>query len=201
VSDVDPRLVAATREQLSRRPAGAARVGWKFGSGDEEQIGGDHIVGHLTSATTLDDGATYAGGGEQLHADVELAVELGDDLEAAGYAVALEICDLAGHPSIDELGADNDYHRAVTFGSFANDLPSGLRGALVVNGQRRAVGPARTDVEDKVAAIGRVLEASGERLLPGDRIITGLIVNTPVASGDDVVADLGDLGRVGLRIA
>jgi hypothetical protein len=201
VSDVDPRLVAAMREQLSRRPAGAARVGWKFGSGDEEHIGGDHVVGHLTSATTLEDGATYEGGGEELQADVELAVELGDDLVATRYAVALEICDLAGDPTIEELVADNDYHRAVAFGPFADELPSGLEGALVVNGERRAGGYARTGVDDTVGAIGRVLRAAGERLLPGDRIITGLIVNTPLTSGDEVVAELGALGRVGLRIA
>lgn len=30
---------------------------------------------------------------------------------------------------------------------------------------------------------------------------TGLIVNGPVGQGDEVVADLGELGRVGLRIA
>ena len=59
MSDVDPRLVAALREQLSRRPAGADRVGWKYGSGAEEHIGGDHVVGHLTSATLIEPGGDY----------------------------------------------------------------------------------------------------------------------------------------------
>ena len=201
MSVVDPRLVEATREQLARRPAGATRVGWKFGSGDEEQIGGDHIVGHLTSATLLDDGGTYEGGGERLQADVELAVELGDRLDAARYGVALEICDVAGDLGVEELAAENDYHRAVAFGRFADELPSGLAGTLVVNGEQRARDRVRADVDATVAGIGRVLEAAGERLLPGDRIITGFVVNTPVASGDTVVAELGSLGRVALRIA
>jgi hypothetical protein len=201
VSDVDPRLVAAIREQLARRPAGAGRVGWKFGSGDDERIGDDHVVGHLTTATTLTDGSTYQGGGDDLHADVELAVELGRDLEPAKYGVALEICDLAGDMSVEEVAAANDYHRAVVFGPFVDALPPGLEGRLVVNRAPRAAGSAPDDVAGRVGAIGRVLEAVGERLQPGDRIITGLIVNTPVAPGDEVAAELGELGRVMLRLA
>ena len=38
---------------------GAERVGWKLGVGERERIGGELAVGHLTSATRLDPGATY----------------------------------------------------------------------------------------------------------------------------------------------
>ena len=199
-AELDPRLVAAVRAQLSRRVAGAARVGWKYGSGEEERIGGDHVIGHLTSATVLPDGGTYRGGGSDLHADVEVAVELGEDLAPVAYGVALEICDLVGHASIEEVVEDTDSHRAVTFGAFAASLPPALEGALVVNGERRAAGRAPNDVPDRVAAVRRVLDGVGERLEPGDRIITGLIANTAVRRGDEVVAELGELGRVGLRI-
>jgi hypothetical protein len=109
VSDVDPRLVAAMREQLSRRPAGAERVGWKYGSGEEEHIGGDHVVGHITSAT--------------------------------------------------EVVIDNDYHRAVVFGPFADELRDGIRGTLVVNGERRAAGPVSDELAERVAAVDRVLRS------------------------------------------
>jgi hypothetical protein len=200
VRPVDPRLVAAMWEQLSRRPAGATRVGWKYGSGDEEQIGGDHVVGHLTSATTLADGDTYLGGGQRLQADVEVAVEIGDDLAQARYGVALEICDVAPRGTVEELAADNDYHRAVAFGPFADVLPAGSEGALIVNGEPRAAGPVYGDVAERVAGVARVLGSVGERLKPGDRLITGLIANTRVQAGDEVVAELGQLGRVGLRI-
>ncbi len=201
MTDVDARLVAAMREQLARRPAGAERVGWKFGSGDEEHIGGDHVVGHLTSATLLADGDTYRAGGTQLQADVEVAVEIGEDLEPARYGVALEICDLALDGSVEEVVIDNDYHRGVAFGPFADELPQGLQGVLVVNGERKAAGPAAADLVERVAAVDRVIRAVGDGLRPGDRVITGFVVNTPVRPGDEVVAELGELGRVGLRIA
>ena len=197
---VDPRLVSATLQQLARRPIGASRVGWKFGSGQEEQIGGDHIVGHITSATTLEPGAEYVGGGDDLHADIEVAVEIGKDLELARYAVAFEICDLASVGRLEELVAANDYHRAVTFGLFSEYFPQNEIGTLVVNGERRASGPAPRDLAWRVAAMQRVLRAVGESLQPGDRVITGLIVNTPLTSGDAISAELGSLGGVGLVI-
>lgn len=201
MTGVDPRLVAAMRRQLASRPAGATRVGWKYGSGDGERIGGEIAVGSLTSATLLADGATFGGGGRDLHADAELGVELGDDGSVARYAAALEICDLAGDDGPEEVVARNVWHRAVAFGPFVEALPTGMEGALVVNGERRATGRAASDVEERVAAIARVLEAAGERLEPGDRIITGLIVNTSVGAGDEVRADLGELGCATLRIA
>jgi hypothetical protein len=201
VSDVDPRLVTAMREQLSCRPDRANRVGWKYGSGEEEHICGDHVVGHITSATLLADGDTYRGGGEKLQADVEVAVEVGDDLRPARYGVALEICDLALDGSIEEVVIDNDYHRAVAFGRFADELPPGVDGTLVVNGERRLAGRASQDLAERLAAVDRVLRAAGEELRPGDRVITGFVVNPPVRSGDEVVAEMGELGSVRLAIA
>jgi 2-keto-4-pentenoate hydratase len=148
----------------------------------------------------LANGDAYRGGGQKLHADIEVAVELGDDLRPARYGVALEICDLAEDGSIEDVVVGNDYHRAVAFGPFAPTLPRDLEGALIVNGKRRAAGGVADDLDDRVAAVGRVLAAVGESLRPGDRVITGLIVNTPVASGDHVMAELGALGRVSLRV-
>jgi hypothetical protein len=180
----------------------ALRVGWKFGGGDDERIGDEIAVGHLSSETTLEDGAIYSGGGADLHADIELAVEIGPDAEICGYGVALEICDLADGGTPEEIVAKNDYHRAVAFGPLVDELPADLEGALLVNGDQRAEGraPSAGEVTARVKAVERVLRAVGEGLLPGDRLITGLIVNCPVASGDAVTAELGALGRVRLRI-
>jgi hypothetical protein len=200
VNDVDPRLVAAMQRQLASRPPGAARVGWKYGSGDGERIGDEIAVGYLTSATVLADGGIYQGRAKDLYADAELAVEVGSGGSVARYSAALELVDLAGDEGPEEVVATNVWHRAVAFGRFSDVLPRGVEGALVVNGERRATGPAPSDVAERVAAVGRVLDAAGERLEAGDRVITGLIVNTPVAAGDEVVAELGPLGRVTVRI-
>ena len=198
---VDPRLVDAVRRQLAGRPPGATRVGWKVGSGAGERIGNELAVGHLTSATTLADGSTYAAAGADLHADAELAVEVGEDGGIARYAAAVELVDLADGDDPPTVVARNVYHRAVAFGPFTAERPSGVEGALLVNGDRRASGRVPDDVEDTIAAVARVLEAVGEALRSGDRVITGLVVQVAVAPGDLVVADLGPLGRVGLRIA
>jgi hypothetical protein len=183
MGDVDPRLVAALREQLSQRPKDAGRVGWKHGGGDDERIGDEIAVGHLTSARTLEDGTTYGGGGGDLRADVELAVEIGADGEISRYGVALELCDLADGGTPEEVVAKNDYHRAVAFGPFVDALPAQLEAVLSVNGERRSGAPTPTlaEIAHRVAAVDRVLDAVGEALQPGDRVITGLIVNGPVS--------------------
>lgn len=107
---VPPRLLAAVREQLATRPPSARRIGWKYGSGDSERIGGEIAVGSLTTATTLEDGTTYRGGGRELHADAEFAVEIGSRGEIIGYAAALEICDLARRGTPEEVVASNIFH-------------------------------------------------------------------------------------------
>jgi hypothetical protein len=198
---VDPRLVAALRRQLERRPAGAARVGWKYGSGDSERIGGEIAVGHLTTDTLVTEGSMYRGGGGDLHADAEVAVEVSDDGGIRAYAPAVELVDLARRGTPEEVVATNIFHCAVAFGRFVDTLPPGLEGALGVNGEVREAGPAPTDVRQRVAAVARALAAVGEVLRPGDRVITGLVAQVPVRSGDEVVADFGALGRVGVAIA
>jgi len=202
MSDVDSRLVAALRQQLSRRPADASRVGWKYGGGDEERIGGEIAVGHLTSSATLENGATYAGGGQDLHADVEVAVVIGAGGEISNYGVALEFCDLADGETPDEIVANNDYHRAVAFGPFVEALPAQLEAVLFINGERHSAAraPTPTEIADRVEAVDRVLDAVGESLLSGDRVITGLIVNAPVSPGDEVIAELVQVGRVRLHV-
>jgi hypothetical protein len=208
VTEVDPRLARALRAQLAARRAllrdGAVGVGWKLGVGDRERIG-DHIaVGYLTSATRLEPGAAYVPtDGELLHADAEVFVEIGPAGEIAGYGAALELVDLRSPPDTpDDVVATNVFHRAVAFGSSVRALqPGGVEASLVVNAEARDTGRSGEDLADRVAGAGRILEAVGERLAAGDRVITGSIVQVPVSPGDMVEADLGPLGRVGLHIA
>jgi 2-keto-4-pentenoate hydratase len=201
VTDVDPRLVAALERQLRRRAG--ERVGWKLGIGDRERISDEIAVGHLTTATVLERGASYEPDpGELLHADAEVAVEIGANGEVAGYRAALELCDLRSPPDTPEdVVAANVFHRAVAFGPVRSRLPEGGVGArLLVNGDVRDAGRSASDLADKVARAARVLAAVGERLEPGDLVITGSVVQVPVGPGDEVEADLGELGRVRLQV-
>jgi 2-keto-4-pentenoate hydratase len=200
---VDPRLRAALADQLKRRDsalaAGARRVGWKLGIGAAERLGDLPAVGHLTSATELEPGGCFdVEEGVALHADVELAVRIGADGEIAGYGPALELVDLrSAGEAPDEIVRANIFHRGFAFGSF-HRRPSPAA-HLIVDDESRAAAPVE-DVEKRVAAAARVLASVGERLSPGDRVLTGSIVQEPVTVGELVVADLGPLGSVGVRL-
>jgi 2-keto-4-pentenoate hydratase len=209
---VDPRLVSALTAQLEQRDAalarGARRVGWKLGMGDAERIGDGPVVGHLTSATLLDPGAAFGpDANAALHADTELAVRIGTATPGAGevvidgYAVGLELVDLAGaDDGPEQIVAANIFHRAFTLGPPIPSLPAdAIAGRLLVDGELRDSAPAE-DVTARVQAAARILAAIGEPLRAGDWIITGSIVQVPVDPGVTVTADLGRVGSVSLTI-
>jgi 2-keto-4-pentenoate hydratase len=197
-------LVAALQRQRERRQselaAGAQRVGWKVGQGDWSEFGVDLAFGYLTSATQLDPGATYAGGGEQLYADAELAVQIRADAIAT-YAPAIEIVDLGGPSDPEAVVATNIWHRAFALGTAQPSLPDAAQARLIVNGEVRGTAPPPDDLHERVRVVAQLLTAVGERLEPGDWIITGNVAQVPVADGDEVTADFGALGAAELRIA
>jgi 2-keto-4-pentenoate hydratase len=207
VGGFDPRLVGSLREQLVRRQeilnAGARPIGWKLGIGDRERIGSGPVVGYLTSATLLPHGGSFVGPiGSQLHADAEVALELGADGTITRFGAALELVDLSDSGTAEQIVAANVFHRAAVFGTFAATSPTGSFSRLVVNGETRA--HARVPDTDYARALGdvaRLLGTVGERLQPGDRLITGSVVQVSVAAGDDVAAELGPLGRAAAHIA
>ena len=98
--------------------------------------------------------------------------------------------------------ARNVFHRAVTFGEFHREMPPGkTEGRLVVHGQVRASAPVEVDVAARVRAVARLLEAMGEQLRAGDRLITGSVVQVPIRPDDEVIADFGCLGQAAAKIA
>jgi 2-keto-4-pentenoate hydratase len=219
VSDVDPRLVAALTAQLGLwRVAladGAERVGWKLGMGEGERIGRGPVIGHLTSATQLEPCDTYQPeGAVDLRADAEVALRLGaevdpdTDRETAGAAIAafgaaLELVDLGAPPPGDaeRIVATNIWHRAFALGPLDRAPPEeGAEGSLVIDGEVRESAPMKLDFAELVLVAARLLGAVGERLQPGDRLITGSVVQVPIHPGDDVIAQLGTLGRTHLSI-
>jgi hypothetical protein len=82
----------------------------------------------------------------------------------------------------------------------AKPPPDEVEACVVVNGDVRDAARARVDFEETVRIAGRLLAAVGEQLQASDRIIAGSILQVPVEPGDDVVVDLGELGRVGARV-
>ena len=172
-------------------------MGWKLGVGDAERIGKTLSVGHLTTATLLEPGATYRTRGAQLHADAEIAVVVD-----RGYAAALELVDLSNaRDGAEEVVATKIFHRAVAFAEVRRALPADLEGRLVVNGAVRAAAPVAADIAERIRAAAEILAAAGERLESGDRVITGSVVQVPVGRGDKVTADFGPLGSVTLELA
>jgi 2-keto-4-pentenoate hydratase len=219
MGSVDSRLVGALAEQFHHREAaltrGARHVGWKLGMGSRERIGDHPAVGYMTTATALSAGGAYCAStlvDGDLHADAELCVELGADLDpgagsdAARAAIvrtsaALEIVDLsplAGEP--EAAVATNVFHRAVAIGDVAIPLAATPRVSVWVNGRLCELGPWPTDIPQRLAAAAEILAALGQRLRAGDRIITGSIVQVPIDVGDCVQADFGDYATIAVHV-
>jgi hypothetical protein len=150
VVDAQRALFEQWREELS---AGARRVGWKVGHDIAEAqgvLGLQPVVGYLTTATLLQDGATYSvAQSRALRAETELVVELADDVCAdaprreieaaiAGIGVALELVDVARPASdLEGIVRGNVFHRAFALGpSFALAAARAGRATLAINARR-----------------------------------------------------------------
>lgn len=223
MTEVDQRVLDGLSEQLESWRAelkgGARRVGWKIGLNVPEVQGElglrEPVIGHLTSATQLDSGGEYSGrDAVALRAEPEVAIALGDDVpggadaESAreaigGLAAAIELVDVGRPPAdLQSIMAANIFHRAFVLGPTQAALPAeGVAAELSVNGEVRAEARAPDDFTEVVLLVARLLDAAGERLHEGDRIIGGsLTPPVAVGPGDHVVVDLGRLGRVDVRV-
>ena len=220
-TEVHPRIVAALDAQLAHWraaiDAGAQRVGWKMGLGVEPVealIGGDPVIGYLTSATVIDSGQAYsASASRELHAETELAIVVGDDVAGdvdldgardaiAGCAVALELVDVAAPPhDLEGIVEANVYHRAVALGP-PRPWIRGQRSVAraLVNDRPVEEATLADDYAPTVRAVAQLLAAVGERLQAGDRILSGSLTHVPVAPGDHVAAIIDDLGSLDATI-
>jgi 2-keto-4-pentenoate hydratase len=161
------------------------------------------VIGHLTSATRLEPGASFdAAGARELRAEAEIALEVGEDGGVAGFAAALELVDVARPPSdLESIVAANVFHRAFLLAPSRPEWPEPFTAQLTVNGAVHEPDRPPDPFEPALAVAAHHLATAGERLEPGDRIITGSIIHVPVAPGDDVVVDMGPLGRLQATIA
>jgi 2-keto-4-pentenoate hydratase len=199
---MDSRLVRATVRQHDHRQrslaTGAQHVGWKVGAGERERLDG-MSVGYLTSETQLRLGGVYpAGPREQLYAGAEVAVLIGPDGRAAGYACALELSDQAGDDNPEVVVTRNLGHRAFALGPVGGGTP--MTGRLVVNGEVRAEAPVPGDLDERIDRVRTVLRAVGADLAAADLVITGSVVQTRVVPGEQVRAEVDDLGSVTLSV-
>ena len=192
-------MLTRRREILAQ---GAEPIGWKVGFNLPEiqrKLGIDApLAGFLTTDSLIE--------GEwdeyPVVVESEVAVELGDD--GRSIVALLPALELADPPDLDleleQILAGNIFHRAVAFGPRVEATEPGS-GRILVNGeeQHSVSAGGLTEMVDAVAAR---LEAAGERLRPGERIITGVLAPPHTAEpGDTVRLELDALGGVELRFS
>ena len=195
-----------TEAMLMRRAkildAGAKPVGWKVGFNVPEiqqKLGIDApLAGFLTTDSLIE------GSWDEYPVVVEseVAVEIGDD--GRSIVALLPALELADPPDLDleleQILAGNIFHRAVAFGPRIETTDPGA-GRILVNGEEQhAVKPE--GLERMVQAVAARLEAAGEELRAGERIITGVLAPPHEAKeGDTVRLELEALGGVELRFS
>jgi 2-keto-4-pentenoate hydratase len=201
-------LLMRRREILAQ---GAEPVGWKVGfnvPSTQERLGIDApLAGFLTTDSLLEDGSSWSieDDGEVI-VESEVALEVGAD--GRSIAALFPALELADEPDLDleieQILAGNIFHRAVAFGPRVEAKKPGAA-RILVNGEEQHTVPAADTVERleaMVEAVAARLEAAGEELRPGDRIITGIIAPPHRARpGDTVRLELEELGGVELRFS
>jgi 2-keto-4-pentenoate hydratase len=200
-------MLVRRREILAQ---GAEPIGWKIGfniSAAQEKLGIDGpLAGFLTSDGLLEDGTEVSLGDGPAVVESEVAVELGDD--ARSIVALMPALEVADPPDLDQdvetILAGNIFHRAVAFGPrVQTDAPGA--GRILVNGEvEHVMAPGETGahLEQMVEAVRRRLAAVDEDLVPGQRIITGILAPPHVAHpGDRVRLELDALGGVELLFA
>jgi 2-keto-4-pentenoate hydratase len=205
----DSGLTRGLRRQLETRDAllaaGARPLGWKAGFGAPEwleKFGLDGpLVGFLTDASVIDDGATVdISGWTRAVAEPELAVTLGADLVApienettraaiASIGPAIELADIDPPPeSAEEILAGNIFHRGVVLGpSDPARAGADLRGLTAIISPRGGE-ETRTDrletltgrVVEVVTHLAWLLASVGVTMKSGDVVICGSVV-PPIA--------------------
>ncbi len=209
----DVELDEAYQRQLAHWRAaldsGAHRIGWKVGLNPPQvqealELSGP-VVGHLTSGSLLGaDGSHSLTGAQVPKAEPEIAVEIGPDRTIAGLGPAIELVDIATPPSgpgdVPEVVATNIFHRAVAIGSSKSGAPAAW--TFSVDGEVVREGDASDyPIADMVHAVADTLEAAGERLEAGDRIIAGALAPPPdVEPGQRLTLDLGPLGAIEVQL-
>jgi len=225
---VDEAYTIQTAVVEHRLKSGARRVGWKMGLTSRakmEQVGvKEPIMGALTSDMRVDDGATILRS-RFIHprAEPEIAFVVGNEIDrpcspdevlaaCSGVCAALEILDSRYRDfsfTLPDVVADNTSAAAFVLGPAISPV-AGLRLeslgiVLEINGVLRetASGGAVLDHPARsLAMLTAMLARRGERLLPGDIVLSGgATAAMPLSPGDHVRARIEQLGAVEFFVA
>ena len=225
---LDPHVADGMRVQLASRrtriDAGARPLGWKVGFGSPasfELLATDRpLVGFLTDASLVDDGAEVAiGGWTTPSLEAEIAVRLDADVRGdssradvreaiGGLAAAIELVDVHPPPrDVRAILADNIFHRHVMLGPFdaRRRDAKGITARIARDGVEVAAtedpAAATGELVDVVRLTAELLAACGERLRAGEVVITGAVVPLlPVAPGERWRVELPPLGALGVSL-
>jgi 2-keto-4-pentenoate hydratase len=183
-------IETGTEAMLMRRreilAQGAEPIGWKVGFNVPEiqrKLGIDApLAGFLTTDSLVEDTWDEY----PVVVESEVAVEIADPPD-----LGIEI---------EQILAGNIFHRAVAFGPRAETTEAGP-GRILVNGKEQHSVSAG-DLGAMVEAVAARLEAAGEQLQAGERIITGVLAPPHEAQeGDTVRLELDAVGSVELRFS
>jgi 2-keto-4-pentenoate hydratase len=203
-------IEAGTEAMLTRRreilAQGAEPLGWKVGFNVPEiqqKLGIDApLAGFLSTDSLVED----AWDEYPVVVESEVAVELGDD--GRSIVALLPALELADPPDLDleieQILAGNIFHRAVAFGPRVETTEPGAARILVNGEETHSIDAERTGANLKamVEAVAARLEAAGEQLRPGERIITGVLAPPHEAQeGDTVRLELEHVGSVELHFS
>lgn len=228
----DPRIVAGMAAQgslrESRLAAGERRVGWKAGLGTTQAMANASITAPLTGFLTnasLASGMTRTDGlsiddWRNAKLEPEVAVRIGTDLAAgadrqtvqdaiSGAAPAIEIVDLGDPGDIEQVLAENIFHRAFLFGEFTEVSGAELAAARLSVTQdghdpQTDIDPATAlgDLVEVVRAVADQVVLSGDALRAGDVVMTGSVVPAiAITGGERFEVGLQGGGTVALQIA
>jgi 2-keto-4-pentenoate hydratase len=208
----DPRVRRGMEAQLELRrqrlAAGDSPLGWKVGFGTPEAFEAlgtsAPLVGFLLRSALVPSGTDYSIEGFGRPAlEPEVAVRVGEDGAPAALGPAFEIADVEATTDVERILAIDIFQRGVMLGPMVERAAlEGASALVTVNGEA-------TPVADPEALPGRIPEVLGhlaaflpefgERLRPGDVVITGSIVPPlRVKPGDRVEYELDGIASVSI---
>jgi 2-keto-4-pentenoate hydratase len=208
----DPRVRRGMDAQLELRrerlAAGDAPLGWKVGFGTPEAFEkldtSAPLVGFLLRSALVPSGSAYSIDGFGHPAlEPEVAVRVGEGAVPVALGPAFEIADVEPTSDVERILAGDIFQRGVVVGPMAERASLEAASALVtVNGEEMRVGDPQAlpgAIPDVIAHVSDLLPEFGERLRPGDVVITGSIVPPiQVEPGDRVEYELDGIGSVSI---